>query len=482
MSKTTQSIAGVSPPPARLQGNLGVTSIVLMVVAAAAPLTVVSSNVPLAMALGNGNGAPYAFLLAAVVLLLFSIGFVAMSPKVKDSGAFFSYVTLGLGQRLGNATAGIALIAYTFIQCAVWGFLGVATNTLIAGYSGFELPWWAYSFAFIIITGLLGYRHIELSAKVLGIALAAEILIVIVYDVVVFFVTPGSTIVEAVAPLSTLFDPGLAAAITFAIAGFMGFEATVVFRDEAKNPEKTIPRATYISVLLIGGFYAISGFALIAAVGPTNSIALADSSINGEGTMLTDSMQLLLGVVAGHLVQVLIITSLFACALSFHNVIARYILAMSRRGLLHAKLGVIHPIHKSPAAASLTQSISAAVLLLLLVVLGLHPIAQIYGFMAGVAAIGFLLLMILTSIAVWNYFRQDTGLSVGRLLRIRVIPAIAVLVLIITLIAVLSQFTLITGLSVGASAIIAAVPAIAGIAGFFIRQRQGTNAQNEDMS
>lgn len=469
-------------PTARLQGNLGVTSIVLMVVAAAAPLTVVSSNVPLAIALGNGTGAPYGFILAAIVLFLFSVGFVAMSPKVTNSGAFFSYVRLGLGKRLGNATATIALVAYTCIQCAVWGFLGVATNTLIEGYTGLALPWWLYSFAYIVITGVLGYRQIDLSAKVLGVALGAEILIVVIYDVAIFATNGPEALVEAIGPFETLVDPGIATAITFAIAGFMGFEATVVFRDEAKNPEKTLPRATYISVFVIGGFYAVSGFALIAATGASQAVPLATESVNGDGTMLTDSMEMYLGTIAGHVVQVLLVTSLFACALSFHNVIARYLLVMSQDGLLPARLGQIHHKHQSPSTASLTQSISAGALLLILVVLGLHPIAQIYGFMAGVAAIGFLLLMTLTSVSVWVYFRGIPRTSGGSMFKLRVVPVLAIIALVVTLIVVLSKFTLVTGLPVPTSAVIAAVPALAGILGLFIRERTNPSAISQSIN
>ena len=44
----------------RLSGHLGPVGIVFMVVAAAAPLTVIGGNMPLAMGLGNGAGAPVA--------------------------------------------------------------------------------------------------------------------------------------------------------------------------------------------------------------------------------------------------------------------------------------------------------------------------------------------------------------------------------------------------------------------------------------
>ena len=50
----------------------------------------------------------------------------------------------------------------------------------------------------------------------------------------------------------------LGIAVLFALTGFIGFEATAVFRDEARDPERTIPRATYAAVLIIGAFYAVT--------------------------------------------------------------------------------------------------------------------------------------------------------------------------------------------------------------------------------
>lgn len=69
-----------TPRTRRLTGHLGPVGIVFMVVAAAAPLTVIGGNMPLAMGLGNGAGAPVGFVIAALVLLVFSIGFVTMTP------------------------------------------------------------------------------------------------------------------------------------------------------------------------------------------------------------------------------------------------------------------------------------------------------------------------------------------------------------------------------------------------------------------
>ena len=46
-------------------------------------------------------------------------------------------------------------------------------------------------------------------------------------------------------------------------AAFMGFEATTIYSEEAKDPSRTVPRATYLSVLIIGVFYAISTWCMV---------------------------------------------------------------------------------------------------------------------------------------------------------------------------------------------------------------------------
>jgi hypothetical protein len=69
----------------RLTGHLGTGSIVFMVMAAAAPLTVIGGNVPIIVGAGNGVGAPVGFIVATLVLLVFAVGFVAMTPYVREA-------------------------------------------------------------------------------------------------------------------------------------------------------------------------------------------------------------------------------------------------------------------------------------------------------------------------------------------------------------------------------------------------------------
>ncbi|SKA97387.1 amino acid/polyamine/organocation transporter, APC superfamily [Agreia bicolorata] len=467
----TASPTVASQSTTRLDGQLGTRSIVFMVIAAAAPLTVIGGNVPLAVGSGNGAGAPIGFALAAIILLLFSVGFVTMTPFVKEAGAFFSYVTAGLGSRLGLGTAFTALVAYTAIQVGVYGYMGWAVGDLVTYFGGPDLPWWLYSFAAMAIVAVLGYRHIDLSARVLGVALALEILVVVVLDIVIFATGGDSGIAMQTFDPATVFTPGIGVAVLFALTGFIGFEATAVFRDEARTPEKTIPRATYIAVIVIGVFYAVSCWALITGVGANNAVAVAQKTLAGDGNLLLDTATQYLGPIMRDVIQVLLVTSLFACVLSFHNVIARYQFSLANKGVLPAALGRRHTRHHSPSVSSIVQTITAAVVLAVLALSGLDPLVGVFGSMAGVATVGMVILMLLTSVAVFFFFLRRPALAEGHAWGARVFPVLAVLGLIIAMWLVLSNFTLVTGGSVAVSTALALVPVVALLLGIVLGAR-----------
>ena len=387
-----------------------------------------------------------------------------MTPHVPEAGAFFSYVTVGLGERMGKGIAVVALIAYTAIQIGIYGYIGWAIADTVAHYDGPEIPWPVYSFAILAIVAVLGYRHIELSAKVLGVALALEIGIVVILDVVMV-AKPGPAGITFTSFAPATFTQGtIGIAILFALTGFIGFEATAVFRDEARDPERTIPRATYAAVVIIGAFYAITVWAFVVALGPDQVAGVAQKTLDGEGNMLLDTTGDMLGTVGRDIVNVLLLSSLFACVLSFHNVIARYQFVLAGKGLLPARLATVHDDHASPSFSSLVQTATAAIIVGVLALLGIDPLVGVFGSMAGVATVGMVLLMLTTSIAVLVFFLRNRDR--GGLWATRIAPVLAVLGLLASLWLVLSNFTLVTGGSVTLSTVLAAIPFVGLAVGF----------------
>ena len=423
-----------------------------MVVAAAAPLTVIAGTVPLGIAIGNGAAFPATFALSAVVLLLFAVGFCAMSPHVPNAGAFYAYVERGLGRVTGLGTAFLALATYTAVQLAVYGYIGAVIDGLVQNYGGPALPWWLWSVVVLGIVAVLGYRRIELSSRVLGVLLVGEVAIVLVFDAVVAGSGGAQGPSTALLVPSQIGSGSLGVALMFAVAGFIGFEATAVFRDEARDPSRTIPRATYTALVLIGVFYTVSGWAVVTAWGDAGAVAAAGAD---PGNMLITTISNYLGTVGGDLAQVLLVTSLFAAVLSFHNVLARYFFALGGSGALPSACGRSHPRHGSPHVGSVVQSVSALALVAVFALAGLDPVTQVFAWMAGTATLGVLALMALTCLAVLVYFHRSKVDT--RLWQTVAAPALGLTGLIVFLWLTISNFPTLIGGSAGLATAIGAV-------------------------
>lgn len=251
---------------------------------------------------------------------------------------------------------------------------------------------------------------------------------------------------------------------------YIGFEATAIFRDEARDPERTIPRATYAALILIGAFYTVTSWALISAWGDDEAVAKATDS---GGTLLSDTAHVYVRAVGADLITVLYFTSLFACILAFHNVASRYVFALARHDVLPGSLSVPHRKHGSPHSASLWISGVVAVSIALAVGFGLDPITQFYTWFAAATTVGFVVLLIATSVAVLAFFARDRrGNSHWR---VRVAPALGLVGLGVTLVLILGNLDGLAGSSALGWGIVGLL-VVAFVLGVLIGARRGDRA------
>ncbi len=343
-------------------------------------------------------------------------------------------------------------------------YVGVATSNVIERYADVGSPWWLWAFVSLGIIAFLGYRDIELSAKVLGAVLVLESLLLLVMDFGIL--GHGGAHGLTAEPLSPSIagNGSLGLGVMFAIFGFIGFEATAVFRNEAKDSDVTVPRATYVAILVIGVFYSFTVWAIVVGVGVDAVTVAAKADPEGLVPTLARSY---VGSVWADVMQVLLITSQFACVLAFHNVVTRYQFALSRARALPAPLGVVHPRHRAPSSSSAVASAVASVTTLVVVALDLDPIGGICTWFSGAATLGVVLLMAATSLAVIGYFRRaGEQQSVWSTV---VAPAVALLGLACVVYLMVANFPLLVGTTEGAwviggfvalSAVVGAVQAL----------------------
>lgn len=123
--------------------------------------------------------------------------------------------------------------------------------------------------------GLLGYRSLDLSAKVLVFFMLAEFAILLVFDICVLAAKGLSALPLGVWSLGALTNPGIGAVIPFALVSFIGFEAAALYGEETKDPRPSILKATFWALGIVVVFYTFSAWMIIGAAGADQVQALA---------------------------------------------------------------------------------------------------------------------------------------------------------------------------------------------------------------
>ncbi|MFC7264949.1 APC family permease [Streptomyces lutosisoli] len=441
MPVTTSEERTPTPAATLRSGSLGTADIAFFVVSAAAPLTVMAGVAPLAILLG-GIGAPVGYLLAGITLAVFAVGFTTMSRHVRSGGAFYAYITRGLGRPVGIGAALLALIGYNGMEIGVYGLLGSASKDTVRALFGTDIPWLPVSLAGLIVIGYGGYRSIDFGAKLLGVLLVAEtgILVLLAGGVLVKGGAHGLS-GASFAP-GNVFVPGTAVVLAFAFAAFTGFESTVIYRREARDPERTVPRATYLAVGFLGLFYAFVVWVVIQAFGDAEVVKAAATD---PGGLFFSAITTYVGGWASDLMHVFIITSVLASLLAFHNAINRYGLALAEEGVLPRAWGRIHPRHRSPYVAGIAQTVLGAVVVLGFWAAGADPYGQLLLWVNTPGMIGLFVLQLLAAIAVPCYFRRIPHQEGA--LRTVVAPVAATVLLATAIALVLTHVDLFTGAS-----------------------------------
>jgi amino acid transporter len=428
-------VSARSDVPQLRKHAVGLAGVLFLTVTGSAPISAMLFNTPLAVGFGNGLGTPAAFLFATVILVIFSVGYVAMSRKVTTAGGFYSYISHGLGRELGLGTGFGAVVAYSVFEASLAGgfayFLqlgltnfGSMTGLHFLGY--IQWPWLALFMVAVI--SLITYFDVRLSARLLGIFLIGEIVFLLIFDA--FMIVRGLTTstaftIEALNPVKAF--QGFPAAgnlvagipaigLFFAFWSWVGFEMAPNYGEESKNPKRIVPMAMYISVIGLGVFYTLTSWAPFAGYA-TLKDAITQAQTNSSQFYLGPASQYAV-VGVSQLLSILIITGSFACGMAFHNTASRYFYSLGRERVLPAALGRTHPKYKSPHVASIVQTVIAAVIVILFAIFAgrdnpnQQAYIDLYGLMAIMGVIIILAVQALVSVAILFYFWQNHGSEV----------------------------------------------------------------------
>jgi amino acid transporter len=433
--------ARFSPVASTLAANrLGVPAVVFFVMSAATPLTVVAGVVTTGYATTGLTGIPLSFLIVGAVLAIFSVGYVAMARQVANAGAFYSYISQGIGRPFGVGASWIALLAYNGLQVGLYGAIGSAAAPLLDQWFNIQPKWWVIAGVAWAITGVLGLLRVDINGTILAVLLLAEVAVIVVYSLADFAHPAGGSVsFETLSP-GNLFGTGVGAILVLAVLGFVGFESAVVFSEESKDPRRTITTATYLSVALIAVLYTVASWAMTVATGPD---AVVDASRAQGPELIFNLAGQHLGQTVVDIGHTLFVTSIVAAMISFHNTTSRYMFALGRERVLPAALGRTARQTGAPRNASLLQSFIGLAVITTYAIAGWDPLVQLFFWGGTSGALGVLFLIAATSIAVIVFFAKNPS---GETLWRRVIaPAIATVALLAIVYLALDNFATLLG-------------------------------------
>ncbi|CAN0627992.1 Uncharacterized amino acid permease YhdG [Burkholderia multivorans] len=311
-------------------------------------------------ALTAGPGLMISFIIAAMACGFAALCYAEFASAIPVSGSIYtySYATLGeiiawmIGWDLlleyGLATSAVSVGWSGYFQSLVAGFglhlpvaLTAAPGAVPGAHTLFNLP---ALLIMLVITWVVACGVRE-SARINNLMVAIKIAVVVLFIAVgVWHVKPANW--QPFAPFGTSGIFNAAALVFFA---FIGFDAVTSAAEEVRNPHRDLPVGiigsltvcTVLYVIVAAIMTGVVPYARFAGVDHPVSLVLQYAGQNWVAGFVD------LGAILGMTTVILVMT--------FGQ--TRVIFAMSRDGLLPARLSSVHPVHATPYFATWTVGI-----------------------------------------------------------------------------------------------------------------------------
>ncbi|MBI1968101.1 MAG: amino acid permease [Gemmatimonadetes bacterium] len=317
---------------------------------------------------------------SGVVTLLGAITYGELAAMYPKAGGQYVYLREGISPLFGFLygwtlftviqTATIAAVAVAFARFTAVLFPALTEDVFLGGTIGryhFGLSWQrAWAILSVILLTWINVRGVR-TAAIIQTTLTA-IKTAALAALIVLGVTIGRNAAAIAVNFGAGFwpDGGFTAALLPVIGAAMvgslfamdawnnvGFAA-----GELKHPEKDLPFAMAIGVLLVTTLYVLANVGYLNVL-PAEGIANAPQDRVG-----TAALQGMFGDAGLYIMAVAIMISTFGCNNGLILSGARVYYAMARDNLFFQSAGVLHPAHKTPTVALVAQAVWTSVLCL----------------------------------------------------------------------------------------------------------------------
>jgi len=310
-----------------------------------------------------GMYAPAAFLVAALVAAFTGLSYAELAARFPRSAGEAVYVQEGLGWPPLSTLVGLLIVLTGTVSSATLanGFVGYAQKLIeLFTLPGFiEQAWYLDRLVIIVVTigvmGALAAWGIRESVTAASVVTVIEIggLLLIVGVNGGSLASAPARVAELLPPLGAAAWNGILIGAFVAFYAFIGFEDMVNIAEEVKDPQRNLPRAIILAVIVSTLLYLLVALCAVLAMPPEQlshsqaPMAQLYERATGRAPWLITLISLF-AVINGALIQIIMAS--------------RMLYGISREGWLPPLVGRVHPRTRTPLVA--TAIITAGVLLL----------------------------------------------------------------------------------------------------------------------
>jgi len=409
MSNDAANNAGLG----QLKRSLGVLQLVMISVGATLGtgiLVILGSAVPVA-----GPAIWIAFVLAGITALLSAVSYAEMAGMVPVSGSSYSYSYATLGEGVAWICGWCLVLEYAVSAAAVAVGAGAYVNQTLQIF-GLSLP---DSLAggpgeggvinlsaliVVVLATLLLVRGARESA------LANTVMVLVKIAILIFFVIVAFTAFDAgnFAPLLPMGAAGVTGAASMVFFSYIGFDAASTAGEEAKNPQRDLPRAIMIAMMLVTAIYVLVAVAAIGAR-QWDWFATSEAALVQIVSEITGQKWLVLAFALASVIAIIsvVLTTLYGQT--------RILLSMGRDGLVPKFFAKVSPKTHTPVVGTWVTGLVVAIAAALI------PLGQL----AEATSIGTLFAFALVGVSVM-YLRK-TQPATPRTFRVPLYPVTPIL-------------------------------------------------------
>src|SRR6266568_4608700 len=203
-----------------------------------------------------GVAAPLTIIVAGIAIAFLGNTLSQFSRAHPSTGGFITFVGKTFGGTSAVTTALLCGAGYVIAISSVLVISGGFLSMMIQFYLNVSIPWILFSAVFTAGAMVMMFRGVAVSTKLAGFFFGFELLVLLVVAVAVLIKNGGhlSTVPFQPSHITNHFS-GLALAFPLAVYLFIGWENSAALAEETTNPRRNVPRAVFMSIVLMALTY-----------------------------------------------------------------------------------------------------------------------------------------------------------------------------------------------------------------------------------